>query len=214
MEPEVTVLVPVYNRERYIETCLRSLFNQKTSIKFEVICIDDGSTDMTFNILSKYSDRITVVQNRENQGLPYSLNLGIQKSKGRYLVRVDSDDYVSNNFIELLYYTIVSNPKFDAVACDYITFGEKHDERITESHKNPIACGIIFKKESLIALGGYNEEFLSHEDKEFRSRFDEKYEVIRLPIPLYRYRLHSDSITGNEEMSAYYLELLSKLGNE
>lgn len=209
--PEISVLVPVYNRARFIERCIRSLLNQETEVAFEIICINDGSQDDTREIISKFETKIRIIDIAINSGLPTALNSGLKESLGRFIVRVDSDDFVSTRFIDLLNYTLVSNPKFHAVACDYITFNDEGDENIISCEESPIACGILFRKESLLSIGGYNENFKMHEDKELRLRFDKRYDVVRLPIPLYRYHLHSEGMTNNSEKSSYYLELLSEM---
>ena len=209
--PEISVLVPVYNRARFIERCIRSLLNQETEVAFEIICINDGSQDDTREIISKFETKIRIIDIAINSGLPTALNSGLKESLGRFIVRVDSDDFVSSRFIDLLNYTLVSNPKFHAVACDYITFNDEGDENIISCEESPIACGILFRKESLLSIGGYNENFKMHEDKELRLRFDKRYDVVRLPIPLYRYHLHSEGMTNNSQKSSYYLELLSEM---
>lgn len=209
--PEISVLVPVYNRARFIERCIRSLLNQETDVSFEIICINDGSQDNTRDILSKFEKEIKIIELSTNSGLPSALNFGLKESSGRFIVRVDSDDYVSTRFIDLLNYTLVSNPKFHAVACDYITFNNEGEENLISCEESPIACGIMFRKESLLQVGGYNEKFKMHEDKELRTRFDKEYNVVRLPIPLYRYHLHSDSMTNDEEKSSFFLRLLSEM---
>ena len=209
--PEISVLVPVYNRARFIERCIRSLLNQETEVAFEIICINDGSQDDTREIISKFETKIRIIDIAINSGLPTALNSGLKESLGRFIVRVDSDDFVSSRFIDLLNYTLVSNPKFHAVACDYITFNDEGDENIISCEESPIACGILFRKESLLSVGGYNENFKMHEDKELRLRFDKRYDVVRLPIPLYRYHLHSEGMTNNSQKSSYYLELLSEM---
>ena len=101
--PDITVVVCTYNHGAWIERCIRSLLNQKFIKKddFEIILIDDKSTDSTKKILHNFSDleNIRIYSNKRNIGLPKSLNKAIMLSKGRYVTRVDSDDYVQRNFL-------------------------------------------------------------------------------------------------------------------
>ena len=95
----VSVIVPVYNQEKYIGRCLRSLLAQDfPKNEYEIIVINDGSTDRTSYGLELFKNDIVLINNKKNKGLPYSLNQGIRKSKSKFIVRVDSDDYVNVNY--------------------------------------------------------------------------------------------------------------------
>jgi hypothetical protein len=109
---------------------------------------------------------------------------------------------------------MMENPYADAVACDYylVDDDEVVRERVSCVEK-PIACGIIFRKSRLIELGLYDESFLWHEDKDLRIRFEEKYSIFNIDLPLYRYRRHSSNITNDDEhMKIYHEALVSKHG--
>jgi glycosyltransferase involved in cell wall biosynthesis len=194
---KVSVIVPVYNRERYIGRCIRSLMNQSIERQFyEIIIINDGSKDSTEKILNSYAEEIRIFKHSVNKGLTKTLNLGISKAKGKFFVRVDSDDYVNKDFLLILYLYLNHNPNFDAVACDYITVDDNENflKRLN-CLKDPVGCGIMFRKNQLKKLGLYNRKFLKDEDKELRKRFDEIHNVERISLPLYRYRRHKKSIT-------------------
>ena len=198
MEKQVSVIVPSFNREFYLGRCIRSLVSQSMNIEdFEIIVIDDGSTDDTKKILNAFKDDIKVISNYKNLGLPASLNIGIKESVGKYIVRVDSDDYVNKEFLKILHLFISYNKQFDAVACDYYLVDDEENflKRI-DSDESPIGCGIIFEKSHLLEIGLFNEKYLIHEEKELRERFSKKYKIVRLPLPLYRYRKHSNNMTN------------------
>ena len=101
---KVSVIVPVYNTEMYLEKCLSSLKNQ-TLKEMEFIVIDDGSTDKSFEIMKKYAkeDKRFRVYSKENEGVGKTRNLGIELAKGEYIGFVDSDDFISNDYFEELY---------------------------------------------------------------------------------------------------------------
>jgi glycosyltransferase involved in cell wall biosynthesis len=205
----VTVLVPVFNGEQFIGRCIRSLLSQSTRSSYEILVIDDGSTDRTARELSQFANSIRVLRSEENQGLPSALNMGLSKSFSHYLVRVDADDFVNEFFIEFLVQYLQSNPTHDAVACDYLLVD---DEELVLSHEsatlNPIGCGILFKTSDVKELGGYNPIFKRQEDREFRQRFEKTRSVGHLPIHLYRYRRHGSNITNDKRLMSYFDNLL------
>ncbi len=102
---KISVIIPVYNVEMYLRECLDSILNQTFS-DFEIICVNDGATDSSLQILNEYArtdKRITVV-NQKNSGPSVSRNKGIQLAKGEYIAFIDSDDYLLNNdYLEKLY---------------------------------------------------------------------------------------------------------------
>jgi glycosyltransferase involved in cell wall biosynthesis len=208
----LSIIVPTYNHEKYIARCIRSLINQNYQRSFyEIIVIDDGSTDNTIKILENFKDQITLIKNKKNLGLAATLNKAIKSCRSPYLVRVDSDDYVNENFIFFLRYFLEFNNELDAVACDYYLVDEK--ENIIErcnSNEKPIACGIIFRLDQLVKIGLYDKRFRLFEDRDLRKRFLKKFNIFRIPLPLYRYRRHEKNITNNKKNIKKYKKLLSK----
>ena len=199
--PSISVIIPVYNQEKWIGRCLRSLISQTLDrSKYEIIVIDDGSKDKTNYALELFSDEIVLINNEKNIGLPASLNKGIKLSKAKYILRVDGDDYVNESFLSLLYQFIEQNKYMDAVACDYLTINDS-ERVITRENcmESPIGCGIIFKSSQLFEIGLYDEDFELHEERDLRHRFEKKYSIHRLELPLYRYRRHQNNITNNEK---------------
>lgn len=102
-EFDLSVIVPCYNVEKYIEECIESILNQDTKYEFEIVIIDDGSTDKTSKILGKYENnqKINLIR-KENGGIGAARNTGLRNSKGRYVMFVDSDDVLLQNTIEIL----------------------------------------------------------------------------------------------------------------
>ena len=110
--PKISVIIPVYNVEKYLSRCLDSIINQTLS-DIEIICINDGSSDNSAEILELYSkndNRIKIIT-QENKGLSIARNTGLSEAKGEYVSFIDSDDWISPNFFEKLYTSAV---KFDA----------------------------------------------------------------------------------------------------
>lgn len=102
-----SIIVPVYNVEKYLKKCINSILNQ-TYKNFEIIIINDGSTDKSKKILETYKDNSNIkIINQSNKGLSVSRNVGIKNSTGDYLLFVDSDDYIENNLLEVLNNNII-----------------------------------------------------------------------------------------------------------
>lgn len=102
---KISVIIPVYNTESYIEDCLESILSQ-TLKEIEIICIDDGSTDHSYDILGKYSDKYKniIVLHQKNMGASIARNQGIKCANGKYICFMDSDDYyIQNHALEILY---------------------------------------------------------------------------------------------------------------
>ena len=103
---KVSVIIPVYNTEKYLVKCLVSVLNQSLR-EIEIICINDCSTDNSDEIINKFQkqdSRIIYKKNNNNKGLSISRNIGIECARGRYIFFLDSDDYIKENTLEELYY--------------------------------------------------------------------------------------------------------------
>ncbi len=212
-KPNISVIVPAYNQEKYLGRCLRSLIYQTLDRnEYEIIVINDGSKDKTKFVANLFKDEIKMINNKKNMGLPHAINQGILSAKGRFIVRVDSDDYVNKEFLNIPFNYLEYNPNTDAVSCDYYLVDDKGAVIKREnSEKKPVGCGIMFRVEHLIDLGLYDKSFLVHEDKDLRYRFLKKYKINRIPLPLYRYRKHDKNITNNKyKMKKHLIKLKKK----
>ena len=211
--PTISVIIAAYNEEKFIGRTIRSLLNQNISQQsYEIIVINDNSSDKTQYALQLFEGDVRVINNTKKHGLAYSLNLGIKEARGKYVVRVDADDYVHAEYLKVLSEFLEQNKYMDAVACDYLLVD---DEEKVLSRCNclsePIGCGIMFRIKNLIEIGLYDDEFLMHEDKELMLRFEKKYKVHRIDLPLYRYRKHEGNMTNNiSSMKKYERKLNEK----
>ncbi len=199
--PLVSVIMPVFNQEKWIGRSLRSLLNQTMNrTDYEIIIVDDGSEDRSDYALELFMDEIVLIKHEKNLGLPAALNSGIKASKANYIVRVDGDDYVNENFLFLLHEFLEQNKYMDAVACDYLLV-DNQEEVISRKNciEDPIGCGIMFKASHLFEIGLYDEDFQLHEERDLRHRFEKKYKIHRMELPLYRYRRHENNITNDHE---------------
>lgn len=118
---KVSIIIPIYNGEKYLEECLKSILNQ-TFLDYELILINDGSTDNTHSICTKYRDldeRIKYL-NTDNNGVSIARNLGIEKSNGEYIWFVDADDLISPDFLNGIF--VNRKLDFDILQFDYLQF--------------------------------------------------------------------------------------------
>lgn len=176
--PEISIIVPVYNTEQYISRCIESILNQ-TFKDFELILIDDGSKDKSGKICDKYAkndSRIRVFHN-ENKGVSATRNYGIDISKGKYLMFCDSDDWVSDTWCEELYNTILLYPR-SWITCNLFFVDYKSNEKsiiknnfneINKLEKNDFY--IIFK--AGISAYSYNKIFDKNIISKYQIRFNE-----------------------------------------
>ena len=218
---KISVIVPVYNVERYIERCLHSLFGQ-TLKEIEFIFIDDDCADNSIekikSILKNYPDRtnqIKILRNYENKGLAYSRGLGIKNCSGEYIIYCDPDDYIEKEMYESMY-NIAAKDNFDIVSCDiFIEEGDQkrkisfHPEKNTKIYlKNGIKNGLgyasgvnklikssIIKKNKILPF----ENCDYGEDLGFILRVLFYAESIgHINFPYYHYCIRNDSITGEK----------------
>ena len=185
----ISIIIPIYNVEKYLEKCLDSILNQ-TYKNLEIILIDDGSTDNSPNICNSYCEkdkRIKIIH-KNNEGVSSARNKGIELSKGKYIVFIDSDDYVSNEHIEVLYDCIISN-NVDLVISNLIDISEDEiilnneekesflmnkdqclKELLSEDNFYHLCCGNIYRKDLLEKIR-FNCKYRIAEDLDFLYRY-------------------------------------------
>ena len=177
---DISIIVPAYNAEKTIVRCLDSLITQ-TKKELEFIIINDGSTDNTENLIKKYSDKRIKYYKNENQGIGKTRNFGIEKATSKYIMFLDSDDYIDKNMCEKLFVRCEKN-NLDLVICDYYkvfengkiqkVYLEKFDDcsleenpNIITEHLNPWAK--LYKRDMIIKNNIKFVENLKYEDAPF-----------------------------------------------
>lgn len=203
---KISVIIPVYNCASWIARSLRSILDQSLSRNdYEIIVVNDGSTDNLIEVIEPYMDDIVFINQEQNKGLPFSLNQGILKSRGRFVIRLDGDDYVHRDYLKIPYMFLTLNPEMDAVAVDYIKVDEQENVLSRNNClEDPIGCAIMFRHEQLVSLGLYNENQKLHEEKELMFRFRKKHSLTRIPLPLYRYRDRQGSLSKNNNLKKIF----------
>ena len=176
--PKVSIIIPVYNVEKYIRKCLDSVVNQ-TLKDIEIICIDDGSTDSSNTILKEYAERDNriIIFKQKNKGVSAARNSGFRMAKGEYIGIVDSDDYVSLNYFEELYNSAIVNSS-DIAATNNILMNQCGIISIK-------ACGINTNDTELISINEKSNIIVSTGicwNKIYKRSFINKYHLNFLEI--------------------------------
>ncbi len=199
----VSIIITNYNYGNYLHRCIRSCLNQSLlANQFEVIVVDDSSNDNSDNIVEEYKSlpNFKYLKNKKNFGVARSSNKAIKLAKGKFVVRVDSDDYVTKEFANFLSYYLLEHPDNLGVACDYYLVNDDGKKLLrVSSRKKPVSCGIMYNRHKLIKAGLYNPKFKHREEEELRIRLGPKYKIHHINLPLYRYRMHRSNKTKSEE---------------
>jgi len=236
-KPLVSVLMPVYNADKFLNESINSILDQ-TFTDFEFIIINDGSTDSSLKIiqeLRKKDNRITLI-NRKNKGLITSLNEYVSVAKGKYLVRMDADDISHQNRISEQLKFMEEHPDISILGSYIECFGDNITNSIWKlpSQDEALKARLIFTvpfchpsvmyKKIIFSEGGfrYQKDFINAEDYELWTSLSEKYKFGVVPKVLLKYRYVptsvsriSDSSNINERrlvLSSIYNRYLSRLG--
>ncbi len=222
----ISIIIPVYNVEKYLSHCLDSVLAQTFS-DFEVICINDGSTDNSLQILQKYlkkDDRIQII-NQPNRGLSCARNAGLSIAEGKFISFIDSDDFVAPEFLEILYKTQQQTGS-DIVGCDFEKikdnknhFNKQNKQLTTSIYKN--ALDTLFDRKNFIHFNVWNKLYkrdvirnisfvpgLFYEDWVFNCCvFPSINSFTWITEKLYGYRLSNESIMrsqfNNDKLESY-----------
>lgn len=165
MNELVSVVVPVYNSEKYVEETIRSILKQ-TYDNIEVVIVDDGSTDLSGDLCDKFAseDNRVIVFHRDNKGPIAARNFAIEMSSGKYILPVDSDDIISREYIEEAVSAIENNDEIGIVYCKAELIGDKKGiwDLPQYSLREILICNCIFatamfRKDDWRTVGGYSE---------------------------------------------------------
>jgi glycosyltransferase involved in cell wall biosynthesis len=197
----VSLIITTYNYAQYVERAIRSGLDQSLSRdQYEIIVVNDASTDLTSQVLSNYEEEVRVFNLPENVGLAAARNYGIRKARGQFIVFLDADDYIHRDLLRVEKLFLEENNTLDAVSTDYYLVDERgaHLEHVNSEIK-PIACGIMFRKDFLFNIGLYDEGFRAREEEDLRIRWQKDYKIYNIILPLYRYRMHDSNLTKDSD---------------
>lgn len=207
--PKVTIYIAAHNYGKYLDTAITSVLKQKYR-DWELIVINDGSTDNTPFILQKYTAQPLVrIVHQEKKGLTRTNNIALRLSQGDYIMRLDADDYLDESALVVLSNILDTHKDVGLVYPDYYTIDEKGEILDIQRRKKlgredalfdiPAhgACTMI-RKSCLLELGGYDETLPCQDGYDLWIRFIHRFKPYNVNIPLFYYRQHSGSLTHNK----------------
>jgi glycosyltransferase involved in cell wall biosynthesis len=215
INPKVSVIVPVYNSQKYLNICVESILSQSFT-DFECILINDFSTDNSLQICNEYEkkdSRIRIINNTANTGVSLSRKNGLNAACGNYILFADSDDYLENDMIKLLYEKALSED-YDMVVCDYFyndngvqtiqkqNFNSFNREMIIKNILSVKIKSVLWNKlvKRELYLKAYFPEFNRSEDYVITiQNIYNSNNTGYLDIPLYHYVYNDMSISNNKE---------------
>ena len=218
---KVSIIIPCYNHAKFLPDSILSAYNQ-TYKNFEIIVVNDGSTDNSLYVMQEFKSifKDLIIINQENRGLSSARNAGIIESTGKYILTLDADDVISNEFLSK---TVGKN---DIVSTYYMQFGSKSRYLKPKSNptfsdfvkRNQINCCSLFKKEIWKTIGGYDEQIkLGFEDWDFWLRATMiGYNVSVVEEVLFYYRKHENESMLSNAIKHYneiweYIKVKNKL---
>lgn len=211
---EVTIGLPVYNAEKYIKDCIVSILNQSYS-SFKLLIVDDGSTDNSIEIIKSFNDsRIELLIDGENKGLPARLNQIANLCDSEYLVRMDSDDIMHVQRIEIQLNIMKKNPVIDVLGTNCYIINDKNNitgirnvqqDSLSIRGVNRFDHPTIFAKTKWFLDNPYNEAIKRAQDTELWNRTKNNSEFMETSLPLLFYREF-----GSSYYKKYWQNLKSK----
>jgi len=218
----VSVIMPCFNCEKTVAASIESILNQ-TYQNIEILIIDDGSKDNTYEILKKYQNKhknIRLFKNQNNLGLTKSLNILIEESKGEYIARQDSDDISVIDRISLQYEFMEQKELDFCSSRATILYSRKKiprsshylPKKIVMKFKNPFIHGTLFiKKSILLDVGKYDENFYYAQDyKLMKTLIDNNYKFKIFRKPLYELNMENNISTNKRSEQNYYANCVKK----
>ncbi len=214
MDVSLSVILPVYNAEPYIADAIKSVLQQRFK-DFELLIINDGSTDKSLQIIQKYAKQDTRIRiiSRENKGLVASLNEGISLASANLIARQDADDLSIKDRFSMQIKFLQDHPAYVVVGSSVKVIDNKgsvlHNHRVLLDDpelrqelliRSPFAHGsVVFRKSAAIAAGLYRQDYWPAEDYDFWLRLSLEGKLANIDKPLYMYREHETSISVTNE---------------
>lgn len=207
----ISIVLPTYNGEKFIRQSVDSIISQ-TFKEWELIIVDDCSTDNTYAIAKEYSEidsRISIIRNEANQKLPASLNIGFNKASGAWFTWTSDDNVFKPEALEIMQEALINENTIDFVFSDYsiidpddyILFDVQTGPEKEIFLKNNIGACFLYKRELHQVLKGYNKEKFLVEDYDFWIRAYEKFKFRHIDQNLYYYRIHNSSLSAERKES-------------
>ena len=201
-ELKISVIIRAYNSAKFISKAVESALNQTLNKKhYEVLVVDDGSKDNTSDVLKRYNKKIRIIR-QKNLGPATATNKGILKSKGEYIILLDSDDQFLPDILEKMLSQFENNQLIDFAYCDYFEKNGNTKKKISLKNNifNSLACAIMFKKKLFNEVGLYDKNMIFGEYDLLIKLIKNKRIGKHIPVPLYIYNRIKNSLTSDSNM--------------
>jgi glycosyltransferase involved in cell wall biosynthesis len=228
--PVVSVIIPLYNKEETIRKTVESVLNQSYA-DFELLVVDDGSTDNSLKILSEINDERLIIISKPNGGVSHARNYGVRNAKSEFIFFLDADDLITSNCLSI-FASLLSKYKNESVFVSNFKIIQTNSEEIVYCksnkeflYKKPIKAlwgkkifprtgAMMIKKECFDNIGYFNNDIVIYEDLEFILRLLNKYNVVYTPLVVMTYQREFNSLSKkvvplNKEF-CYHISLKNK----
>lgn len=214
MNDLISIVLPIYNGEKYMRQSIDSVLEQ-TYQNWELLIIDDGSTDRTAYIAQEYADRDTRIQyyrNPQNLRLPKTLNRGFSLAKGAFLTWTSDDNYFYPNALGTMYVALKEQHKeFAFASCDVIDGDGKIIECITVNENsakrivggNPVGACFLYSRKVYETIGEYDPDMTLVEDFDYWQRICMNFQPVCISEKLYAYRWHDGALTSTMKRDVF-----------
>jgi glycosyltransferase involved in cell wall biosynthesis len=200
----VSVIITCYNLEKYISRAIGSCINQSLEdSKYEIIVVDDCSIDSSVDTIKGFDNLVDVlIVNDKNHGVAKSSNIGISAASGKYIVRVDGDDYINKNTLRTMSEILEWNEGIGFTYCDHIVVTENGSRRQDINTFDKLldhGAGVMFRKRYLDLLGLYDENLRNREDYDLLLKYIRNFDGYHIRLPYYRYFKRDGSLSTLKE---------------
>ena len=221
----ITVYITNKNYGKYLDKSIKSVTNQSFK-NYEIIIIDDASTDNSKKIIHKYEKhkKCRVIYNKKSLGLIKCSNMAIKAARGDYVIRLDADDFLNRNALLVMYNEIKNDKKIALVYPDYYLTDEKgkiisEEKQINsnfQKNKNqpPLGACCLIRKDVMFSINFYDEKFNKQDGYDLWYKIYRKFRVKNINLPLFFYRRHSNNLTKSKtQLYKTRTKILSKFSN-
>ncbi|GHT01563.1 hypothetical protein AGMMS49525_02640 [Bacteroidia bacterium] len=201
---EISIVMPAYNAEPYIGEAIQSILNQQNCPRFELLVVDDGSTDGTAKVVRSFKSRRIVLLQKDHNGIVDALNMGLTRAKGKYIARMDADDTCSPERLAIQYRFMEAHPEVDVLGTgmEWSTGGTfSRDGELTKEHllqgNGMVHASVMMRHESLSRLPVvYETGYLHGEDYQLWLKMTTNgFRLWNIPDVLYFYRQHKTQVS-------------------
>jgi glycosyltransferase involved in cell wall biosynthesis len=225
IQPKISVVIPFKNAEKYLAESIESVINQKCNFSFEVIVVDDNSTDKSLTIAESFAGSVVLTHKSNGVGISDALNLGVQQSKSDLIARHDADDIMQQGRLQSQFDFMLANPDHVLLGGQISYIGEigefetpNYYPSTSDELESWLAKGcylahptVVFRKDKFEEVGGYKRANDGAEDYDLWLRLSEVGKIANLEIVLTQYRKHNQQVTNKNWVRTHLRTLKVRL---